>query len=508
MGTRVNTVDLFFGVAERVPDRTAIVSGKQRISFGELKREVLETAAYFQSKGIRPSDRVMVFVPMGLDLYRIVLALFDIGATVVFLDEWVSRERLEVCCKLAGCKAWVGGMKVHLIGLISSELRKMPLKLGTGYKIGAYYSKIETQASDPALITFTTGSTGVPKAAIRSHGQLLAQFDALVEKIAPDEGEIDMPVLPIVLLINLGCGCTSVIAPFKSKKPKKLRPEIMVELLQREKVNRIISSPFFAVKVAEYCAKNKIQLPHLNKVLTGGAPVFPNEAQTLTEGYPNARVEIVYGSTEAEPISSILASDLKTEHPEERNGLCVGQLHRKTKLKILPINDEPISVTSTAELEAMELTTGQIGEICVAGSHVLDAYLDNSEAVKRNKIFVDGVCWHRTGDSGFVGEDGRVFLTGRCNLIFEKNGRIVSPFIVENILQQMNEVNSGTILKIRDKITLFVKLNSANSEPTKLLESLKLEFPYCDAIVVLSELPKDKRHFSKIDYGKLIELYC
>ncbi len=507
MSTRVNTVDLFYSVAERVPDRTAIVSGKQRISFGELKREVQETAAYFQSKGIQHGDRVMVFVPMGLDLYRIVLALFDIGATVVFLDEWVSRERLEVCCRLAGCKAWIGGWKVRLIGLISSELRKMPLKLSTNYQTGAVYLKMDTQAADPALITFTTGSTGIPKAAIRSHGQLLAQFEALVEKIAPDEGEVDMPVLPIVLLINLGLGCTSVIAPFQSKKPKELRPEVMVELLKREKVNRIISSPFFAVKVAEYCAKNNVQLPDLNKVLTGGAPVFPNEAQVLSDGFPNARVEIVYGSTEAEPISSILANDLKMEDPEERNGLCVGYAHRKTQLKILPITDHPIIVSETDELKTMELEVGKIGEICVAGPHVLNQYLDNPEAVKRNKIFVEEVCWHRTGDSGFLGKDGRLYLTGRCSLIFEEKGRFVSPFIVENILQQKDEINTGTVLKINEIIVLFIEVNRVISNPHQLRQSLKQEFPYCNEIIMVKEIPKDKRHFSKIDYGKLIELY-
>ncbi len=495
---RVNVTDLFFFHAEKSPDRCAIVDGKARISYGELATEVKATAAYFQSKGIVKGDRVLVFVPMGIDLYRTVLALFDIGATVVFLDEWVSRERLDVCCRLANCKAWIGGWKVKVISIISKELRNTPVKLGLSYKKESSYSKTETSENDLALITFTTGSTGIPKAAIRTHAHLKSQFEALIEKIQPEEAEVDMPVLPIVLLINLGAGCTSVIAPFKAKKAQKMKPELMVKLMLDEKVNRLVSSPYFAIRIAEYCMKNQISLPNLMKVFTGGAPVFPDEAELLKRGFEKAQVMVVYGSTEAEPISAISADLLQTEHLEKKNGLCVGSVHRTTELLILPIMEQNISVNSSLELEGMQLPTGVIGEICVAGDHVLSDYLDNEEAVLRNKIKVEGKCWHRTGDSGFVGEDGLLYLTGRAANLFEVKGELCSPFILEYKLKQMNEIDVGTILKINDLVVLFVAFTAPVSNP----DFLKEKFSFVDEIVV-GELPKDPRHFSKIDYGKL-----
>ncbi len=500
--SRINVTDLFFQHAGNSPERCAIVNGKKRISYGDLSAEVKETAAYFQSKGIEKGDRVLVFVPMGIDLYRIVLALFDIGATVVFLDEWVSRERLDVCCRLAACKAWIGGWKVKCLSVLSKELRKTPLKLGLSYKAGFPYSKTQTTADNVALITFTTGSTGVPKAAIRTHAHLKSQFDALTEKIEPQEGEVDMPVLPIVLLINLGAGCTSVIAPFKSKKARKMKPEVMVKLLRDEKVNRLVSSPYFAIRVAEYCTQNKIQLTGLKNVFTGGAPVFPDEAAILNTGFQDAKVSVVYGSTEAEPISIITSDQLKNEDPEVKKGLCVGQVHRTTEILILPITDKMISVNSSPELEKMQLKTGETGEICVAGPHVLDMYLDNEEAVLRNKIKVDGKCWHRTGDSGFIGEDGLLYLTGRSANLFETEGRIHSPFLLEYRLKQEQAVLSGTILKINREIVLFVELK----DPKTSTDFLKEKFPFVDKMV-LGELPKDPRHFSKIDYEKLKKSY-
>lgn len=497
---RVNVTDLFFQHAEKSPERCAIVNGKNRISYGELSLQVRSTASYFQSRGIEKGDRVLVFVPMGIDLYRTVLALFDIGATVVFLDEWVSRKRLDICCRLAGCKAWIGGWKVKCLSLLSKELRKTPLKLGLSYRSNGHYSKTETTADDNALITFTTGSTGIPKAAIRTHAHLKSQFDALTEKIEPHEGDIDMPVLPIVLLINLGAGCTSVIAPFKSKKAEKMKPEAMVKLLREEKVNRLVSSPYFAIRLAEYCTRNRIQLPDLKNVFTGGAPVFPNEAAILNTGFQNASVSVVYGSTEAEPISAISSDHLKNEDPEIKKGLCVGIVHRTTELLILPVTEDPISVNSISELKGMQLKTGETGEICVAGPHVLCDYLDNEEAVLRNKIKVDGTCWHRTGDSGFKGKDGLLYLTGRSANLFEAGGHLYSPFLLEYQLKQLNEVSNGTILKINHDIVLFAELK----KPLTSVDFLKEKFPFADKIVI-GKLPKDPRHFSKIDYGKLKE---
>jgi len=500
--SRVNVTDLFFAHAEKVPDRCAIVHGNSRISYGELAKEVKSAAAYFQSKGIVKGDRVLVFVPMGIDLYRTVLALFDIGATVVFLDEWVSRERLEICCRLANCKAWIGGWKVKVLSLISKELRKTSVKLGLRYASTLSYTKTETSESDVALITFTTGSTGIPKAAIRTHGHLRSQFDALIEKIQPQEGEVDMPVLPIVLLINLGAGCTSVIAPFKAKKAQKMKPYVMVKLMLEEKVNRLVSSPYFAIRVAQYCSEKSIVIPTLMKVFTGGAPVFPDEAVVLANGFSRSEVTIVYGSTEAEPISAISANSLKNEVLEVKEGLCVGEVHRTTDILILPITEDKIFVNTHSELEVLQLRTGEIGEICVAGTHVLSDYLDNEEAVRRNKIKVDGSCWHRTGDSGFLGTDGLLYLTGRASNLFTIDGKVYSPFILEYQLKQIGEIDKATIMKMNNLIVLFVSFRSNVSDP----EFLNQRFPFVDEIVI-GELPKDPRHFSKIDYGKLREMY-
>ncbi|HEY6162332.1 MAG TPA: AMP-binding protein, partial [Bacteroidia bacterium] len=171
MSEDFNITDLFFEAAAKYPGKPAIIYKEEAITFSVFAREVDATAAYFIKKGIMQGDRVMIFVPMSIDLYRIVLALFRIGATAVFLDEWVSKARMEECCKVAQCKAFIGGFKARTLALLSSELRKIPIKLGTKKTNGGPLSeKRKVTFSDTALITFTTGSTGIPKAAKRTHG--------------------------------------------------------------------------------------------------------------------------------------------------------------------------------------------------------------------------------------------------------------------------------------------------------------------------------------------------
>ncbi len=504
-----NCVNLFLEAAKKYPSKAAIIQEDTQISFDELLIEVEQTSTYFIEKGIKKGDRVLVFVPMGMDLYRIVLAILNIGATAVFLDEWVSKKRMEACCRVAHCQAFVGIFKARLLSIFSSELRKIPIHLGTGYKKYAVTSSTHCKVSntDTALITFTTGSTGTPKAAKRTHGFLKEQFEALIEKIDPQPEDIDMPVLPIVLLINLGAGCTSVIADFKASKPEAMNPEKVLRQLAKHKVNRMVSSPFFVKRLSQHIIENKGSVSlSLKKIFTGGAPVFPSEALLYTRAFPNTLIEIVYGSTEAEPISAISAQQLiLSESSELTTGLNVGKPYRKAEVKIIGIQEGSIQCNTEAELKQLEVLQGVIGEIIVSGPHVLTEYFNNEEALRQNKIFIGDKCWHRTGDSGFLGKDDLLYLTGRCKALITYHGELFSPFVYENKLQQLPGVVLGSILFNDNKLFAILELND-QANVIQLKESITRIMPKCE-VKIVSKIPRDPRHNSKIDYDKLKAMY-
>jgi acyl-CoA synthetase (AMP-forming)/AMP-acid ligase II len=491
----MNITQLFLDAAKRYPNHLAIIDAKQRIRYVDLEKDVLQTAAYFKSKGIEKGDRVLVFVPMSVDLYRIVLALFYCGATAVFLDAWVNKKRLELCCEIADCKGFIGVPKAKVFGWFSKPIRQIPVKL----KLKKKHSQITTMEpvseNDSALITFTTGSTGRPKAADRTHGFLKEQFDALIDEIDPQISDVDMPVLPIVLFVNLGVGCTSVIADFKMSKPEKMKARKLVRQIKKHKVNRITASPFIVEQLAKRTLQRNV-FENIEKVFTGGAPVFPSQAKLLKVAFSNAEVNIVYGSTESEPISSIEANELIANEAKLAEGLPVGEIYHKTELRIIKINEDAIPTASSETLEKLTLKDGEVGEIIVAGPHVLKRYFNNEEAFRKNKIVVGDTIWHRTGDSGFL-KDGQLYLTGRCQQLLYHNGSILSPFIIENQLQQIEGVTMGTLLQLNSKLTLIVE--GASSE--NLVRKNCSNIPFEDLIFM--KIPRDPRHNSKIDYPAL-----
>lgn len=492
----MNIVNLFLEASKKYPNQLAIVETDQEINYSKLSSEVRQTAQYFKSRGIEKGDRVLVFVPMSIDLYRTVLALFYIGATAVFLDEWVNKKRLEICCEIAHCKGFIAGAKVRLLALLSKELRAIPIKLNPNKRKQGTLEPIDLKGDTAALITFTTGSTGTPKAALRSHEFLNEQFKALLLEIQPKPTDIDMPILPIVLFVNLGVGCTSVIADYKQTKPNKLNPQKIVNQLLKNKVTRITASPFFIKRLAEFNIANEVRLPDLDKIFTGGAPVFPSEAKIYCDAFPDTEVVVAYGSTEAEPISSIRAN-LLSQHATLEKGLPVGKLYPKAEVRIIEISDEIIFLSENETLEKHALEEGCLGEIIVSGHHVLASYFNNPDAFNRNKIVEGNKVWHRTGDSGFI-KNGELFLTGRCAQLITRNGTVISPFIIENKLQQLPDISIGTILEMNNQIVLVLESQKSKTDLTPLVSNFDF-----DELKVISKIPRDPRHNSKIDYGKL-----
>lgn len=494
----MNIVSHFLEVAKNTPDKIAIIDSERSVTFRELEKEVIATAAYFRSAGIAKGDRVLVFIPMSIDLYRVVLALFYCGATAVFIDEWVSMSRLRESCKIADCKGFIGIFKARFFSLFIPELRKIRVKLSLG-KRGQSLLLTQVQSDDSALITFTTGSTGPPKAANRTHDFLNEQLSALIQEIDPQKEDVDLVALPIVLFMNLGFGCTSIIPKFSMKRIEKMNFDTIIRQLQDHQVSRITASPFFVDGIARRIIQTKTELSALKKIFTGGAPVFPKQAALFNQAFSETEITVVYGSTEAEPISSIGTRQLFERRHELRKGLPVGTLYSDIELRIITISDK--AIPNPDDFAAMCMDERETGEIIVSGRHVLKSYFNSPDAFKNSKITVGNDVWHRTGDSGFM-ENGELYLTGRCTQLIRKNHRLLSPLIVENLLLEIEGIAIGTVMDVNGSIIVAVESETITREQI-LPQLASVEF---DDLRILAKIPRDPRHHSKIDYPRLLGL--
>ena len=418
-----NISHLFFRQSRIYPEKIAIIERNVQVSYGELFKQIKETEAYFRAKGIQKGDRVLVFVPMSIDLYRITLALFSMGAVAVFLDEWVNLQRLKLCCNTASCKGIVSSYKIRLIGFFVKEIRTIPIHLSMKKRSKSTkdFQVLDVDPEEPALITFTTGSVGTPKAAVRTHNFLQIQFDAL-NPLLQNGNDRELIMLPIVLLLNLASGKTSIIADFKFAKPTSFDPLKIWRQINNYKIQGLVASPSYLIELAKFGAQ-EYHHNTIRTIVSGGSAIFPEDAKLVMSTFGQSVFTIVFGSTEAEPISHCNAERLIFN--EEFKGVYVGEVDARAEVRIISTENEIPPLCKDEEFKSLLLNQGEIGEIIVAGPHVLESYLGNDEQIKANKIRTDSRLWHRTGDAGYMINDNHLFLMGRVKQIFTSNESIV-----------------------------------------------------------------------------------
>ena len=153
---------------------------------------------------VEPGEGVLVFLPMSVELYVALLAVFRLGMVALILDPSAGRDHIERCCALYPPQAWIASSGAHLLRLRSPALRRIPLKISVGFpipgavswghidRIPAFPTVHPCDPATPALLTFTSGSTGQPKAAVRSHAFLLAQHRTLQQSLELTPGDVVM----------------------------------------------------------------------------------------------------------------------------------------------------------------------------------------------------------------------------------------------------------------------------------------------------------------------------
>lgn len=516
--------------AARHPERAAIVEYRRgrarRVSFGELATQVQALAAGLRERGLGRGDRVLLFLPMSIDLYTALLASLHLGATVVFMDAWADRRRLDAAVAAAGPRAFLGTPKAHLLRLVSPAIRRIPLQLAAGrgiWRLGRYASRAsgvpaaELSPHTPALITLTTGSTGRPKAAARSHGFLWAQHEALAAHLGLTESDVDMPTLPVFVLNNLATGTTSVLPDFDARRPAEIDPATIYRQLLAEGVTTSSGSPAFYQRLAGWCAATGRKLP-LRALFTGGAPVLPPMARLLAETV-TGEAHVVYGSTEAEPIAGIEVREMLAAmeagttrtNGSRPEGICVGEPVPQIELRLLHPTDAPINL-GPAGWSEWQVAPGEVGEVVVTGGHVLSGYLNDPDAERLNKIHDGGRVWHRTGDAARIDAEGRLWLMGRVRERVQRAGQVWWGGAAEVRALEVEGIVHAAYLGLPDagqgqRAVLCVESSggSLSASDRNRLRSALAPLPV-DEVRALTRIPRDPRHASKTDVDALRRL--
>lgn len=517
-----NVAALLRAAATNRGDAPALVDagGRPRWTFAGLVGAAARLAGALQANGLRPADRVALLVrePGGFVLAAAAV-LWAGGAVVVPPRTRSPRESLRAAASLAP-RAVIAGYLEWALAAAVPELRRAPVRflavpeplarlVGTRSVAGALAAApievVDVLPDDPALVSFTTGSTGSPKPVLRTHGVLRAQHQALVGLRRPLPGAVDLAGLPLLVLHNLASGVTSVAPPRgRPAHGASLRRDV-----RRLSVSTVAGFPALLEALVAGAAPG--ELPQVRAIQIGGAPVPADLLHRLRSAAPNAAIDVVYGATEAEPIAAISAeaSCARDRRRRAGEGLCVGRPVAGVEVRIAPL---PLGPDAEPPEPPGRVAPGPSGPVDVSAGPTLNA----GRILVRGARVASGGAWLDTGDTGWLDAGGRLWLMGRRANVLRAAGGWLFPAQIEPVVEALDWVGAAALVNAagtsgggRAIVACEARARGSAAQRRRWqreLEALAESRGWPVGALVLPRLPRDARSGSKIDYPRLAVL--
>ena len=304
------------------------------------------------------------------------LAIVKIGAIAVFVDPWISARKMAAFSGFAEPRAFIGIGKSHWLRWMERRLRTIRLTVTTGRRFAGLparyrleelknglpdWSLEAVEPDDPALITFTSGSSGEPKGANRTHRFLAAQHRALHHEFPCRHSDVDMPMFPIFALNNLVSGVTSVVPDMDFRHVSQVDGFTIARQMRKHAVTTCTASPPFIDRLCDYLQTGSGQDLRLWRILTGGAPVSARQLRRWKTWLPETRLMVAYGSTEAEPVAHIDANE-RLDLDRSGSGYCMGTATKLVQTRVIRICRSAAEIQGHS-LEQLTLPDGEIGRV-------------------------------------------------------------------------------------------------------------------------------------------------
>jgi acyl-CoA synthetase (AMP-forming)/AMP-acid ligase II len=411
----------------RFGDRDYIVTADERMSYAEHARQVASFAeALREEYGVRPGDRIAVNAANSPGWIVSFWAAVAVGAVTVGYNAWWSRREFEYALGHTTPKLVVADAeRAALAGADTPVLRMEDIPLLAARYPDAPLTPHAAAEDDPAVIVYTSGTSGRPKGAVHSHRNLTSviEYHRMNDAMARALGDptdpakrrylLALPLFHIAGLHNLAVprlatGSTIVMHQGAFDVDRVLR------LVERERVTNWGAVPTMAHRLLEHGDLSAYDLSSLTAFSLASAPSSPSFKERLRTGFPVARQSLVdsYGLTESATAISVASPMDLAEAP--------GTLGRPIATVRMEVRDP----------EGVPVPEGVEGEICARSAFNMLGYWQDPEATART-IREDR--WLHTGDIGMI-EGGRLRLTTRRSDLILRGGENVYPAEVESVL--------------------------------------------------------------------------
>ncbi len=443
-------------------------------SFLELLEDIEGKIAYLLHSGVKSGERILAFAKESYDLCVFMAAAMSIGASIMYIDIWAKEERLKlgydkyrpeyavVSRKTARFKSFFSGINKISKTLFVEESLPKRCKITD-----------RPDESTTALITMTTGSTGEPKAAIRTHRHLFEQLKLVKNNMNSEKHETVLTTSFMYAFANILNGFTTVLAELDLSKDTPQRLQHKLDSLASLPISMMFTTP-------DLCLKTHNSFPTLGEVFIGGAILNLREAELIKSNYDNIKITYVYGATECNLISRTTLDEYITTLRKACRS-CLG-----------------------CAVDGVEIKTDADNRIFVTSAALLKSYLGRDEMT--NKLCdSEGKLWHMTGDAGVI-SDGKLYYLGRNDMRISGKNTVYSNEIEQALAVHFDFIEKCAAVPTDGRLHIFLQLkNGACFERDTILSFIQNELSLSGTVLHrIRKIPCDVKHHTKIDYKKLI----
>jgi long-chain acyl-CoA synthetase len=413
------------------PDALALVQGTRRVNFGQLREELEHARAGLVAHGVKPDDRVGLLCSASIEFVVSYLAVLGIGAVAVPLNPESPLE--EIDSELSGVRPVAVVVGPSCECALEWLAEREYLTVGATELIagsGPPAAIVDRLARDPAALMFTSGTAGLPKPAVLTHGSLLSNIEQMELRVGTAATSEDVALLLIppfhifglnaVLGVQLFAGGPTVLA-------ERFDPATALALVQMEKVSLLPGVPDLFVALATHPGARGDELASVRLAISGAAPLSAEVAALFHDRF-GVPLWQGYGLTEASP--AVTAPDLSGRY----DPASVGSPLPGVEVKVIDSDGE-------------EVLGGDPGEILVRGPNVFAGYFEDPVATER---VLDGDGWLHTGDVAVLSDEGKITIVDRHKDLIIVSGFNVFPAEVENVLARHPGVLEAAVVGVPD----------------------------------------------------------
>ena len=467
-------VDMVIQSAEKWPDNTAYIYYGHKVTYRNFVRKIEKAARALKNYGVKEGDRVTICMPNTPEGITMVYAVNMVGAVCNMVHPLSSEKELEYYIKVAESKYvlvidavfdkiyklrdtagleriivvrpsdGLGFLKKKLYNTLHIKKVKLPVNdsrvvLWEDFIANSYFYQgnfhEERGSGDPAIIMYSGGTTGAPKAVLLSNQNINAESlcdAAVIRQVEP--GATVLSILPLFHCFGLGVcihtplckGMGCILVPAFSHKQ-------FAEIIRKNNPSFIVGVPTLFEALINTKLKSN-DLSSVTAVICGGDALNQTLRDKVNEFLKShgssAKIRVGYGLTEG--------SGAVCLSPE--NTFADGIIGA-------PMPDIDFKIVKNDTFK--ELPVGESGEICISGPLVMMGYLgDDAETAQTIRIHDDGKVWLHTGDIGYLGEDGFIYFAQRLKRIIISSGYNIYPTHLESIINSHEAVLTSTVIGI------------------------------------------------------------